>query len=219
MISVFVGLGKELKQHGLAVQKVAGWQNRGSTTFAPRGIIFHHTASNAAGGNAPALGIVTHGRSDLPGPLCQFLVGRDGTIFFVAAGRANHAGTGGPIKGIAQDNGNTFTIGVECENNGIGEKWGADQLEAIAILFAILLDRMEASPQMIIGHREWTTRKIDPANIDLNAFRARVGKVDLDPKTEWRLTATHIIKGGGRARDRARQMREKGWKTNLEKVE
>ena len=171
-------LARDLRNKGIKVRKVKGWRQRGTGgSFTPRGVLFHHTASNAASGPAPALGICTHGRVDLPGPLCQFLVARDGTVYFVAAGRANHAGYGGPIKGIPQDSGNTYLFGVECENNGIGEPWREEQKRAVAILFALLLKRMKRGARMVIGHKEYTSRKIDPNGIDLNAFRKRVQTV------------------------------------------
>lgn len=176
---IFDGLGEQLKANGCKVKKVKGWQSRGSGTFDPRGVVFHHTATPATSGNAPALGIVTHGRSDLPGPLCQFLVARDGTIFFVAKGRANHAGLGGPYNGIPKDSGNAYTFGIECENSGVGEPWSKAQKRAIAVLCACLLRRMNAEPKMLFGHKEWTTRKIDPAGIDMDNFRDRVEHVEL----------------------------------------
>ena len=177
MDPLFKGLAATLRSHGLKVKAVKGWKTRGHEgTFTPFGVMFHHTASDKNSGNAPALGIVTHGRSDLPGPLCNFLVGRDGTIYFVASGRCDHAGEGGPLKGVPKDAGNTFLLGVECENDGVGETWPSYQKEAIAKLFAILLYRMHRGQAMCIAHREWTSRKIDPANINMDAFRNRVGK-------------------------------------------
>ena len=174
----FGGLAKELRKKDVRVKMVKGWKQRGHVgTFAPRGVMFHHTASNKDSGNAPALGIVTHGRSDLPGPLCHFLVARDGTVYFIAKGRAYHAGEGGPLKGVPADAGNTALFGIECENNGIGEPWPEKQKRAIAILCAVLLKRMNAPAGMLVGHKEWTTRKIDPANINLDAFRHRVSKL------------------------------------------
>jgi hypothetical protein len=172
---IFDGLGAELKELGLRIEKVEGWKDRGHPgTFEPRGVMFHHTASGKKLGNAPALGIVTHGRADLPGPLSNFVVGRDGTIYFVAAGRCYHAGEGGPLKGIPEDDGNSYLIGVECENDGLGEEWPEEQKKAIGRLFASLLNRMDVGPPMVIGHKEWTSRKIDPAGIDLDKFRGRV---------------------------------------------
>lgn len=175
MNRVFEDLPQKLKNEGLQVRLVKGWKGRGRDgTWEPKGVMFHHTASNPKGGNAPALGIVTHGRSDLPGPLSNFVVGRDGTIFFVAAGRCNHAGEGGPLRGIPKDSGNAYLIGMECENNGIGEKWNDKQLRAIAILSAVLLERMDEPVKRLVGHKEWTNRKIDPANVVMWRFRLRV---------------------------------------------
>lgn len=156
------------------MQKVEGWKGRSANgSFAPRGVINHHTAS--AAGNLPCLGIVTHGRSDLPGPLCNFLLGRDGTVVIVAGGRANHAGAGGPTRGIPKDSGNAYTVGIEWENNGIGEPYPRRQLEAGIILNAVLLKRMKRGSYMAFEHREWTSRKID-RRIDAALFRKLVGK-------------------------------------------
>lgn len=178
MADLWDDIGRQLTKNGVKVKHVKGWRSRGTGgSFAPRGIMFHHTASSPASGNAPALGIVTHGRADLPGPLSNVVVGRDGTVFLVAAGRCNHAGEGGPLKGIPEDSGNTYLIGVECENSGLGELWPERQKKAIATLFAVLLKRMKRGPRMVIGHKEWTSRKIDPAGIDLPGFRKRVRKV------------------------------------------
>lgn len=172
MDAVFEGLGRDLRRAGLKVQKVKGWQTRGVPgTFAPRGVLNHHTAS--ASGNLPCLGIVTVGRSDLSGPLCNILLGRDGTVVLIAAGRANHAGLGGPFRGIPQDSGNAFTIGIEWENNGVGEKYSNAQLRAGAVLNAILLRRLGRTAFMCFDHKEWTTRKID-RSLDPKAFRKSV---------------------------------------------
>jgi N-acetylmuramoyl-L-alanine amidase len=220
MNELFAGLGKELRANGCKVKQVTGWQSRGSSSFSPRGIMFHHTAS-AAGNNAPALGIVTHGRSDLPGPLCQFLVARDGTIYFIAAGRANHAGTGGPLRGIPQDSGNSFTIGVECENNGVGEKWPELQQNAIATLYAVLLRRIKRNQSMVMGHKEWTSRKIDPHPIEMDSFRGRVrSRIKGLGQKRFRVTAikTQEITGGKRARAWAKVMRLRKFKTAIKEL-
>lgn len=177
MNKVFEGLPRKLKNEGVQVRLVKGWKTRGRDgMWDPRGLMFHHTASNASSGNAPALGIVTRGRVDLPGPLSNFVIARNGTVIFVAAGRCNHAGEGGPKVGIPEDSGNAYLIGMECENNGLGEKWSPEQLRSIAILSAVLLERMDVSTKKLIGHKEWTSRKIDPANIVMWKFRRRVKK-------------------------------------------
>jgi LysM repeat protein len=133
------------RKNGLRVKQVKGWKTAGRPySFAPKGVMFHHTASNSRSGAAPALGICVKGRMlpdgrFLPGPLCNVLIGRDGTVYLLAAGRANHAGYGGPWREIPKDSGNAYTIGVEVENDGTGEAWSGDLLETCEIVFATLL--------------------------------------------------------------------------------
>lgn len=77
---------------GLKVDEQPGWRTRGRADVGTiKGVICHHTAGPKTG-IMPSLGVVTNGRSDLPGPLSQLCLGRDGTFFVMAAGRANHAG-------------------------------------------------------------------------------------------------------------------------------
>lgn len=164
------------RRNGLRVREVEGWKNRGrSERFAPRGVVFHHTASNRQGGNVPALGTCLRGRPDVPGPLCQVLVGRDGTVHVIAAGRANHAGRGGPFRNIPRDSGNAFLVGVEVENDGVGEKWSPDLLQTCDVVFATLLLGLRRRANWLIGHKEWApNRKIDPARLDMSQVRKRV---------------------------------------------
>lgn len=170
-----------LRSAGVRVRFVEGWRTRGRPgTFDPRAFFLHHTASASNAGNAPALGIVTNGRSDLPGPLANFLGARDGTLYVVASGRCNHAGEGGPLKGIPKDSGNSYAWSVEIENNGIGEPYGKKLLTAVRLLVALVLKTMKRTAYWAIGHKEWTNRKIDPS-FDMKAFRKAVRKL-LRPK-------------------------------------
>ena len=68
------------RKSGLPVVAIDGWQTRGHGPMtAVETIAVHHTAtSRQASGNYPSLGIVRDGRSDLPGPLSQLGLGRDG---------------------------------------------------------------------------------------------------------------------------------------------
>lgn len=172
------GLLNHLRKWGLKVQEKEGWRHRGRPyNFYPKGIIVHHTASGSQSGNFASERIVTSGRSDLPGPLCQVLLGRDGTVKMIADGYANHAGYGGPRAGIPANQGNTYTIGIEAENNGVGEPWSKEQLNAYYRLCAALLVWINVKDvNKVFGHKEWTSRKIDPAGIDMNKFRAQVKK-------------------------------------------
>lgn len=174
-----IWLPKALRAEGLTVRVVKGWQTRGREgTFQPKKVMFHHTASSPSGGNVPALGICTNGRVDLPGPLCNVLVGRDGTCYVVAAGRCNHAGAGGPFQEIPRDSGNAYMMGVEVENNGIGEVWSQDLLQTVARVFAAFLRHEHKTARDEVGHKEWAPlRKIDPRPVDMNAHRKRTAKL------------------------------------------
>jgi len=166
-------LPKALFDAGLKVSEIAGWQTRGRRALTIKGIIAHHTAS-PPGKNAPSLGTVIHGRSDLPGPLCQVCLGRDGTCYIVAAGAANHAGRG-LWHGITDGNGQM--LGIEAENSGLGEPWPEKQLDAYVRLCAAICKYRKIDAAMVAGHREYALpkgRKIDPTGIDMVQFRYRV---------------------------------------------
>jgi LysM repeat protein len=172
-----------LRESGLVVKEVKGWRARGRPmSFDPRGVVFHHTASNRNSGPRPALGTVLNGRqladgTFLPGPLCNILVGRDNVMYLVAAGRANHAGLGGPWRNIPVDSGNKYMIGVEVENDGIGEPFQKELLHACEVAFGTLLVRLGRGARFLAGHKEWAPhRKSDPARIDMDQFRHRVAQ-------------------------------------------
>src|SRR5262245_28962940 len=84
-----------LLEAGLRVAEQPGWKDRGRSEVGPiKGVICHHTATPNKTSNMPSLRTLIDGRSDLPGPLSQLGLGRDGTFFVIAAGRCNHAGRG-----------------------------------------------------------------------------------------------------------------------------
>lgn len=149
------GIADRLRSQGLNVVEVAGWQSRGSSSFSPRGFVWHHTAGPKTG-NTPSLGVVTYGRAGLSGPLCNVYQARDNTCYVVAAGRANHAGEGS-WRGLS---GNSTVYGLEIENVGTqDEPWRLDQLFVAAkVAIALLGDNVD----MMCHHKEWAPkRKID----------------------------------------------------------
>jgi LysM repeat protein len=195
------------RKNGLRVKEIQGWKTAGRPgTFDPRGVIFHHTASNPAGGPAPALGVVINGRPDLSGPLCNVLVGRDGTVHLIAAGRSNHAGEGGPFRNIPKDSANSFLAGVEVENNGVGEPWSKDLRDTLDVVFATMLIGLRRRSGWMIGHKEWAPpRKIDPADgkggLDMEDSRARVRKqirvlARGKPQPSSGPKGTHVVQSG-----------------------
>lgn len=172
---ILTGLADACRKSGLPVEEVDGWQTRGHGQFAGvTGIVCHHTATPAtATGNYPSLRIVRDGRSDLPGPLSQLGLGRDGTVYVIAAGVAWHAGA---TLYPRQDN--WHTIGIEAEHDGLSP-WPDVQLSAYVRLVAALREHYGIPLSNIQGHKEVAYplgRKIDPT-FDMTDFRARVKRV------------------------------------------
>jgi peptidoglycan hydrolase-like protein with peptidoglycan-binding domain len=164
-----------LKGAGLKVAVVEGWETRGSGDVGVvRGVLCHHTAGPRQG-NMPSLNTLVHGRPDLPGPLAQLGLGRDGTFYVIAAGRCNHAGHGRWNDVTA---GNTHFIGIEAENTGSTDDfpWPAVQLDGYQRGIAALFRHLQLDAGCCAGHREYALpagRKPDPS-LDMVAFRSSV---------------------------------------------
>lgn len=151
--------------------EVEGWATRGKPMNPPKVVIAHHTATRPSTTDAAVIRLLRVGRTDLPGPLCQIGLARDGTAYVVAAGRANHAGTGG-WHGVT---GNANALGIEAFNDGLGEPWPHIQLDAYDRTCAAVLRHVDRDASWLCGHREWAPgRKIDPTGIDMNMMRSRV---------------------------------------------
>lgn len=200
-MSTVTWMAAAFRKNDLRVRAVQGWKTRSAGgSFSPRGVVFHHTASNEHSGPVPSLAICTNGRSDIPGPLCNVLIGRDGTVHLIAAGQANHAGLGGPFRNIPRDSANAFMIGVEVENSGVGEKWSPELLRTCDVVFATLLLGLRRRSGWLIGHKEWApTRKIDPFPLDMDKVRSRVrAQIRLIGMDHAHAPATdiHVVKAG-----------------------
>lgn len=171
-------LAKIARATGCDVVEVPGWETRG---HAPMGtvktIVCHHTAGPKTG-NYPSLGTVRDGRPGLPGPLAQYGIGRDGTIYVIAAGLAYHAGA------VRADRfRNVYAIGIEAENTGLGEEWPAAQLDAYVKLCAALVAAFSLDVTDVAAHKEICAppgRKPDAAFINpaitMAQFRGYVRK-------------------------------------------
>ena len=174
-------LAEVLKRADLKVSEVPGWQNRGNNDVGRIfGVICHHTVGNK-NGNMPTLNNLIHGDAKLAGPKAQLGLGRDGTFYVIAAGRANHAGKGvfefqeNGTKTVIR-NGNSNLIGIEGENTGLNNDmpWPAVQVEAFQRGVAAILKQIGRSHEFCIGHKEWAKgRKIDPL-FSMKDFRTKV---------------------------------------------
>jgi hypothetical protein len=165
MVFSLTWLPEVLEGAGLKVAEQPGWRTRGHGDVGTiKGVICHHTAG-PKNGNMPSLGIVTNGRPDLAGPLAQLGLGRDGTWFVIAAGRASHAGAGN-WQGVTT--GNSSFIGIEAENTGLenDNPWPDVQMDAYRRGVAAILKHIGAQPIMAAGHLEYALpvgRKSDPS--------------------------------------------------------
>lgn len=167
-----------LQDAGLKVAPVNGWENRGDGDVGKTvGVICHHTAG-PRNGNMPSMNTLLNGRPDLPGPLAQLGIGRDGTFYVIAAGRCNHAGKG-TWQGVTT--GNSSFIGIEAENTGLSNDtpWPDVQMDAYRRGVAAILKRVGKPAEFCAGHKEYALpagRKDDP-DFDMVAFRAGVAAI------------------------------------------
>lgn len=168
-----------LRKAGLKVVETDGWYNRGRPASTgglnPAGVLCHHTATKKSTPKSAVLKLLINGRSDLPGPLCHFGLGRDGTVYLIAAGRANHAGKARSSGTVAGGDGNQLYWAIEAFNDGVGEDWPKVQLDAYVTLCAVICNEItHNSYQTVRGHKETSvTGKIDPT-FDMAKHRSRV---------------------------------------------
>lgn len=169
----------DLARFGLKVELVPGWATRGSSSFAPAGVVNHWTAGPRGTTGRPSLGVCTNGRTGLPGPLCNVYLARNGVCVVVAAGRANHAGTGG-FRGLV---GNSAVYGIEAESGGDGD-WTPEMLDAYPRLDAALLAGLGRDATWLCDHATWAPgRKIDTRDI-IAAVKRQTATILANPTQE-----------------------------------
>lgn len=166
---------------GLTVVETNGWRTRGNETFTPSCSVNHHTAG-ARAGDAPSLNLVINGRRDVAGPLCNVLQSRHtdahglDVVYLIAAGRANHAGTGH----WEQLTGNSRAWGLEVEHVGTAlEPFPGGRLETSVRVHTAFARCSRFTADEVCQHWEWATppgRKTDftRALVDSVQFRSLV---------------------------------------------
>ena len=162
------------------------------------GVVFHHTGSEISSGpavKAYAAGLSSGSiRPDIGAILCNTTTIRPGaypgssgdrcTIVVNGADYANHAGLGDrgtlaklkagtvPLTSEIHPNsndlyGNAFLLGDE----GMGAYRSAEQNRDALLFYSFVLAELGLSGSPIIGHREWSPRKNDPARTDMARVR------------------------------------------------
>jgi hypothetical protein len=112
----------------------------------------------------------------------------------------NTQGKGGPIntsKGpVGKDMGNRFFVSIEPSNNGVGEVWPDDQIDAYITLCAALMLYGGLKPGDIVAHFEWAPgRKADPAGPCMFAPKGGLWNMDAFRGQVW-LRSLHLINTG-----------------------
>lgn len=186
------GWENALRLEGITkIVKTSGWATDGRDAatgkpFGPvHGALIHHTAGR------DSLKLVQNGTSALPGPLCHDYLAKDGTLYLIGTGRTNHAGTCTPAvkaamiadkaptgkertTGSETVDANDFLYGLEIENLGDGRDPYPEAQMAVARRWAAARLRYHGwTANSAWGHKEITTRKIDPS-FDMVKFRKDV---------------------------------------------
>jgi hypothetical protein len=174
------GLADRLRDAGLIVEEVAGWQDRGHGDLAgPTRWLWHHTAGGP-GGRAPSLGTCLNGVPGVPGPLVQLLQTRETPpepdhVMVLAAGYAYHAGRGG-FRGERRD---YACLGLEIEHTGVVPL--PDYRREISLRIAAAAFGPYGDAEACCQHSEWSEppgSKIDVATeVDPDEWRALVRAV------------------------------------------
>jgi hypothetical protein len=169
-------LADVLRAAGCTVVEEGDWKHRGRDgSFDPKAIMMHHDAS-PAGETSNGVDVIINGRPGLEGPLSQLWLDFDGRWHVVAAGRANHAGEGGPWGVIAHDQGNRDSIGIETDHT-TDEKWSDPQRsEGLRGVHALCehmgIDTAAEIDRAVTAHKEYAAgRKIDPDPMDMDNAR------------------------------------------------
>jgi hypothetical protein len=158
-------LADVLRGAGLTVEELPGWKGRGKPLRVVYGIVEHGFGARYEDGWTDAAfdRVLEKGRVDLPGPLAQLGLDRDGHWVCVADGRANHNGYG---------TWGNDSIGVEAYGR---DAWTPAQYRSWTIGTAAICRHLGWPVQLVKAHRETDPgRKPDPINVNMVAFRDEV---------------------------------------------
>jgi hypothetical protein len=166
-------LAQWLRDAGLTVIEYEGWQTRargsGGYSINPLCVMWHHTASGPSWDGQRDADYIATGDDDAP--LANLYIRRDGTVYVIAAGATNTNGKGKSLtfsRGTVPTDGmNSHAVGVEMGNDGIGEFWPQEQIDAAFIVSNVINAMLGNIPRDLATHHEYAPdRKIDPARAD-----------------------------------------------------
>src|SRR5215467_2503263 len=167
-------LANWLRDAGLSVREYSGWQTRARSSGGyganPLCVMWHHTASPPSWNGQKDADYIAVGDTDAP--ISNLYIDRQGLVWVIAAGATNTNGKGYSIKfsrGTVPDNAmNSYAVGVEMGNNGVGELWPQVQVDTMFIVSNMLNAKFGNQPTDISSHQFWAPdRKIDPATCNV----------------------------------------------------
>lgn len=165
-----IDLAAVCRSTGLVVHEEPGWQQRSrrdnTQEYPPSGpsaVMCHHTASPAHTDGRRDVDYICYGSPVKP--VSNLYLSRKGEVWVCASGPTNTNGAGHDWwgGGVPDNAMNSYAIGIEAANNGVGEQWPWVQQGAYVKLVAALCRAYKIPVNSVRAHFEWTSRKIDPA--------------------------------------------------------
>ena len=159
-----------LNKWGVTWTPVDGWETRATSTirYVPTGLINHHTAGPAW---YPVDRLLTK---------CNLYIDPGGLVHLISAGYQADSGMGdkkvlarvlakepvrppSDIQTSDRINGNPYFVDIEVGHPGDGSPIPPIQRQSLIRCNAAIVDYLKLDvPSQLLGHKEWTRRKIDP---------------------------------------------------------
>ena len=189
-------LANALRYVGLAVVEVEGWQRRSRSSNSgysrvPTHVVVHHTASATSAEND--VNYMTFNADAKP--IANLYIERNGVVHVMAGGPTNTNGSGEDKwgGGVPDDSMNSYAVGIEIGNDGIGEYYPEAQVDAARLASAVLLVALNEPIGHLRSHFEWTDRKVDPSGPPLDTPETPGIEWDMD---QFRGDVYALITGG-----------------------
>lgn len=165
------------KADGVTVRPFSDPEGRGGNLDNVEAIVVHDTVTTRSWSPGRVNRLCAHdGTENVPPPLYQVGIDRDGVVHFLAGGRANHNGHGtygNDSIGVA------FYAAGALE--GREEPASARQQETAARVCVALCRELGLDAGRVVGHKETDPdRKQDPYGVDMVALRVRVEELLAD---------------------------------------
>jgi N-acetylmuramoyl-L-alanine amidase len=164
-------MAKWFRDAGLKVVECSGWQNRSRSTGGyesgrPWCVMWHHTASSSSASAKQDTDYMIY--SSDARPTANIYIARNGEVWLMAAGATNTNGQGRSrsfSKGtVPSDCMNTYAVGIEIGNNGVGEAYSKATIDAAFKVSTVLCSKLGLKPTDVDTHQDYAPdRKVDPS--------------------------------------------------------